>query len=177
MKRIKLAMLFVLLCGAVAGSCASVTKDIRIESAADPKVNFGALKTYAFIGGIKALFDSQGKWAPSDLDMGSEVVWLVERELKARNFTAVTGEPDVYVAYALAVDMEMLVAKYDKDNSVWFIENVPTGAIFVALIDPATQEAIWIGAAAADIMENPDEATVKKRLDYAVKEIFSTLPK
>jgi hypothetical protein len=177
MKRINLAVLFVLLFGVVAGSCASVTKDIRIEGAHDPKVNFGALKTYAFVGGVKALVDSHGKWAPSDLDLGAEIVWLVEKELRARNFTAVTVEPDVYVAFALAADMDALVAKYDKDNSVWFIENVPTGALFVALIDPVTEEAIWLGAAVADIQDDPKEETVKTRLDYAVKEIFSTLPK
>jgi hypothetical protein len=177
MKRINLAMVFVLLLGAVSASCASVVKDIRVEGAHDPKVNFGALKTYTFVGGIGALFDSGGEWAPRELDIASEISWLVEREMKARKFTAVTQEPDVLVVFAVAVDMEALVAKYDKDKSIWFIENVPTGALFVALLDPVTTEAIWLGAAAADILEDPDKEIVKKRLDHAVKEIFRTLPK
>ena len=50
MKRINLAMMFVLFFGLVAASCASVTKDIRVEGAHDPKVNFGAFKTYTFVG-------------------------------------------------------------------------------------------------------------------------------
>ena len=73
MKRINLAMVFVLFFGLVAASCASVTKDIRVDGAHDPKVNFSALKTYAFVGGIGALFDAHGQWAPSELDVATEV--------------------------------------------------------------------------------------------------------
>ncbi len=177
MKRIHLAMVFALFFGLVAASCALVTKDIRVEGAHDPKVNFGALKTYTFVGGIGALFDPHGQWAPNELDIASEISWLVDREMRARNFTAVTENPDVLVAFAVAVDMEALVANYDKDKSIWFLENVPTGALFVALLDPVTAEAIWIGVAAAEVLEDPDQETVKKRLDYGMKEIFRTLPK
>ena len=176
MKKLLFAILFVLIAGMVLGACATKTDDIRIASAADPSVDFKALKTYQFIGGVGALYDPDERWAPTNLDISAKVQWYIERELKKRGLLPVNEDPDVLVVYAIALDMETIVAKYDKDKSVWFVDNVPQGAIYVSLVEPLSTEAIWLGAAGADLLENPDEKTTAKRLDYAIKKIFSTLP-
>ena len=57
------------------------------------------------------------------------------------------------------------------------LSNVPKGALLVTLVDSDSGFVIWVGLAVADVQENPDAQTVKKRLDYAVTKLLKKLPK
>ena len=46
----------------------------------------------------------------------------------------------------------------------------------VLFIDGVTGEAIWAGSAVADVARERPGEEVKKRLDYAVSEMFRKLP-
>ena len=57
------------------------------------------------------------------------------------------------------------------------VENAPKGGLLVILVDGPSGYVVWAGAAVAEIQENPDAATVKARLDYAVTQMLKKLPK
>ena len=64
----------------------------------------------------------------------------------------------------------------DPDSDIEVLENVPVGALSVILMDAETGLAVWAGVATADIQQDPTVESTKKRLDFAVSEMFSKLP-
>ena len=82
--------------------------DIRVETEVNPKINFAGYKTYAWAAAAAVVRDPEREWTPPDLDVGAEIKFLVDRELRKRNLSEASGEPDVLVVYAVGVDMESL---------------------------------------------------------------------
>ena len=109
------------------------------------------------------------------MNVGKEIMFLIDRELRARGWTEVKENPDVLAVYAVLVDMEAVDLK-DDDNTLAFGETVPAGALYIALADAETEEAVWVGAAAAKVDVVPQTETIKTRLDYAVTQIIARLP-
>jgi hypothetical protein len=81
------------------------------------------------------------------------------------------------VAYAAGVDMTTLGLKQNPETQQKLLENVPKAALVVALIDADSGYVIWIGEAVGEVQEQADEATVRARIEYAIKEMFRRLPK
>ena len=160
----------------VAG-CASVTKDIRVETDADPKINFSGYSSYSWLGSAAILYDPEGKWEPPQFDADAEIRFLIDRELRGRGMTQSSANPDLIVAYAAGIDMETMKIEINPESSLKTLTNFPVGALVIALIDAKTRVAIWAGVATAEIQENPDQEVIKKRLDYAVSSMFKRLPK
>ena len=157
--------------------CASPFKDIRVEAQANSKVNFGGYRSYAWSVAAAVVRDPDREWAPPNLNIASEIEFLVDRELLARGMAEVSDSPDVLVMYAVGVDMKALnVVDDPKDDSVQF-EKVPRGGVVVILADPESLSVMWVGSAVADLMEEPTAELAKKRLDYAVKKMFKKLPR
>jgi len=157
--------------------CASVTKDIRVDAEVDPKVDLTGYKTYAWLGSAQIVVDTIGKWEPPGFDADAEVKWLIDRELRARNVSRVDDNPDMFVAYVAGIDMDALELKVDPETRREMLDSVPKGALAVVFIDAASGKPVWVGVATADIQETPTDEVVRKRLDYAVKEMFRLLPR
>ncbi len=168
-----MAVSFILLCG-----CASVpTKDIRVETQADPKTNFGGYKTYAWLGSAAVVNDPYGQWKIPSFDAVAEIKYLIDRELRKRGMSESYVNPDLIVVFAAGVDMETLKLKVDPATKIDVLTNAPTGGLIVALVDSRSGFVNWAGVATAEVLKNPDTRTVKGRLDYAVTEMFKKLPK
>ena len=158
--------------------CASVhTKDITIDTQADPKANFSGYKTYAWLGAAAIVNDPYGKWEPPQFDADAEIKFLIDRQLRKRGMTENSMNPDLIVAFAAGIDMDALGVKTDPETKSEILENVPQGGLVVLLVDGQTGFAIWVGIATAELTENPDTDTIKARLDYAVTQMFKELPK
>ena len=84
--------------------------------------------------------------------------------------------PDLIVAFAAGIDMDSMDIKTDPESGLEMLANVPLGALSVILVDAVTGRAIWVGVATADVQENPTLETTRKRLDFAVSEMFDKLP-
>ena len=160
----------------VAG-CASVTKDIVVDTEMDPKANLNGYSTYTWLGSAAIVYDPKGKWEPPQFDADAEIKFLIDRELRARGMTESSSNPDLIVAYAAGIDTAVMEIKIDPESYLETLRNVPMGALIVALIDGKTGLAIWGGVATAEIQENPGIDVVKKRLDYAVTSMFKKLPR
>jgi hypothetical protein len=160
----------------VAG-CASVTKDIVVDTDMDPKANLKGYSTYTWLASAAILYDPEGKWEPPQFDADAEIKFLIDRELRQRGMIESADNPDLIVAFAAGIDMATMEIKIDPASNLETLRNVPMGALAVALIDGKTGLAIWGGIATAEIQENPGLDVVKKRLDYAVTSMFKKLPR
>jgi hypothetical protein len=154
-------------------STSSITKDIMVETDSDPKANLSGYTSYAWLAAAAIVFDDEGKWEPPQFDADAEIKFLIDRELRDHGMTEDSVNPDLVVAYAAGIDMDIMDIKIDPESEIETLENAQAGVI---LIDADTGLAIWAGVATADIQENPTPETTKQRLDFAVSEMFSQLP-
>ena len=168
-----LAVCIVLLC-----SCAVFnqnTRDIEVEAQTDPKANMAAYKSYAWLGAARILNDPTKKWQPPAMDIVGDVKYLIDRELRHKGINSTTVDPDLAVAFFIGVDMDAMKLKDDPDTQGNVLENVPRGALVVALINVETGYVVWRGLAKADIDEGASSEVVRERLDYAVSKMFKLL--
>ncbi len=161
----------------VAGCATSMTSDISIDTEHDPKVAFGAYKTYAWLGTAAILNDPEGRWEPPTFDADAEITYLINRQLRARGMVEAQVDPDVLVFYGAGIDMESFEIKVDPETDMEQMINVPMGGLSVILIDPQSELAIWAGVATAEVNQDLDPDTVRKRLAYAVEKMFARLPR
>jgi len=161
----------------VTGCATSVTKDISVDTDSDPKTNFSGYKSYAWLGSATIVYDAEGKWEPPSFDADAEIKFLIDRELRKRGMVEDSLNPDMIVIFAAGVDMDVMQYKIDPESEIDLLENVPLGALSVVLVDVDTEIVIWAGLATAEIQEEPSSEEVKKRLDYAVTEMFKELPR
>ncbi len=166
-----------IVCSLLLGACTMVPKDdIEVTSDVDTRINFAGFKTYEWLGSIGIVNDPEGSWQPVGFDLDAEIEFLIDRELRKRGIAETTGGADMLVGYAAGVDMAALKEKIDPDTDMASWEEVPQGALVIALIDPVTGLAIFVGSATAEIRNLPVDQ-VKARLDYTVSQIISQLPK
>ena len=175
MKKLSLAAIFIL--AFVVTGCASFPKDdIEIETEADPTVKFSGYKTYAILGSAEIIHDPDGSWEPSGLDADAEIEFLINEQLRKRGMTVTRTNPDVLIAYALGIDTAMTKFKEDPETQVKVLENVPQGALVIAMMDANTEIVTWAGVAVGEL-QNQGEEIAKLRLNYVVTEMFKQMPK
>ena len=80
--------------------CSSVpTRDIQIETQANPKINFDGYTTYSWLGSAAILRDPSGQWEPPEFDADTEIRHLIDRELRKRGMLETTDNPDMIVTF------------------------------------------------------------------------------
>lgn len=159
------------------GCAASLTQDIEIDATADTTTQFSAYKSYTWLGDIAALNDPEGTWQPPKMNVAEDIKFLIDRELRKRGIYSYSENADLEVAFFMGVDMEAMKLKVNPDTKQDIPETVPAASLAVALIDAKTGFVVWVGEAMGDIHKDASEDTIRKRLDYAVTEIFKKLPK
>jgi hypothetical protein len=153
------------------------TSDITVDAEADPKASISGFKTYAWLATAQIVNDPEGQWEPRNVDIDTEVQFIINSELRKRGIAEVSTNPDMLVAYAAGIDMTKLGLKVNPETQEKLIENIPGAALVVALVDADTGYVIWIAEAVGEVQRQADEATVRARIDYAIREMFRLLPK
>jgi hypothetical protein len=156
----------------VTSSCATLTNDISVETHADPAIDYSAYKTYAWVGSAQIVFDPVGQWEQPTLDTDEEVKFNINRELRSKGLIEVQSNPDLLVGFAVGVDMTNLELKENPDTKTEILTNVPKAALVIALIDAATGYTVWLGYAEGQVQEQQTIDNIRKRIDYAVSQIF-----
>ena len=133
-------------------------------------------RTYAWAAAATAVRDPDHEWTPTGLDIASEIVFLVDRELREKGRAPVVDTPDMLAIFAIGVDMKALNLQVDPDDGTKTSESAPMGGILVVLADPLTRRVIWVGRAGGDIAENPTVELVKRRLEHAITSMFAEFP-
>ncbi len=174
MKKIVLAIL--VMAWFVTGCSTFPKDDIKVESETDPKANLSGYKTYAWLAAVGIVEDAEGIWEPPKFDADGEIQFRVNEALRNKGMTEVTNNPDIYVAYAVGVDMDALDLKTDPKTKLETLDNVPQTGLVVMLVDAETGFVTWVSTATAE-MKNLDSETQKKRLEYVVNTMFKDFPK
>jgi len=156
--------------------CATVTGDIQVESELVPNVKWSSYKTYDWLSAFEAVKDPNNSWKAPDIDITGDIKYLIDRELRNRNINSSAGVPDLAVSFFIGVDMEHKEHQLDPETKIKLNKKIPKGALVVVLIDVKSGEVVWMGNAVADIQENASNDLVRQRLDYAINEMFKTLP-
>ncbi len=159
-------------------ACTSVpTSDINVDAEADPKASFSGYKTFAWFAAAQIVHDPEGQWEPRNVDIDAEVQTIINGELRKRGMVEDKIRPDMLVAYAAGVDMATLGLKTNPETREKMLENIPSAALVVALIDADTGYVIWIAEAVGEVQQTADAATVRARIEHAIGEMFRLLPK
>ena len=161
----------------LSGCTSGVTKDIQVKTETAPKADISGYTSYTWLGSASILYDPEGQWEQPDFDADAEIKFLIDRELREHGMAESSTNPDVIVAFAAGIDMSTMEIKTDPESELKTLENVPSGALTVILIDAQTRLAIWGGVATGEVQQNPDQEVTKKRLDYAVTQMFKQLKK
>ena len=147
------------------------TDDIEVVALKSEKVNLQGYKTYQILD--ESGFAEGDASAPDDLDINTELQQIVNAELAKKGKMPVTKNPDFYVAYLAASDMDAIKEKVDEKGKIT-IENAPAAAMLLTLIDANTFEIIYLSSAEGDVKNLPlDEK--RKRLSYAIKEMLGAM--
>ena len=171
------SVILVLLIGILATACAAqLTKDIEVTAKQRPGVDFSHYRTFAWLDTAQVVNDPLGQWEPPNFDADAEVTRLVERELGKLGMTPATGKPDMLVTFVAGIDMLSLELREDPEKKQETLQNIPKGALVVVLVDAVTRVRLWVGVAAGDVGKQPDSNAVRRRLDYAITEMFRRLP-
>jgi len=163
--------------GALVVGCGGLTKDIEVQAVADQKVQFSGFKSYAWMGAAGAVNDPAGLWAPKAYDVGAELKSLVDKELHARGLVE-SAQADVQVAVLVVDDVKQLgEIKLNRAKDMAEFVVVGQGAILLELMDAQTGMTIWLGAAGGETRSDYTTEQSKKRLAYAIKQVFKLLPR
>ena len=152
--------------------CATVTKDIRVDAETDPTVNLAGYKTYAWLVSAEIVNDDHGNWEPPGFDADAELRFLINRELRGKGMHEVTTRPDLFIAFAAGINMDVFEINMKPGNEMYSLTNTPKGALVVVMIDPATRNPVWAGSAVGDVKVGRPSGEVSQRLAYAVKTMF-----
>jgi len=157
--------------------CTTFPKDdIKVESEVWPKANISGYKTYTWLAKVGILEDVEGHWEPPNFDVDSELAFRINEALRNHGISQSSVDPDLYVAYALVVDMDALDIKTDPNIKLETLENAPKAGLIVMLMDAETGFVTWVSVATGE-MKNLDAEILKKRLEYTVNTMFKDLPK
>ena len=88
-----------------------------------------------------------------------------------------SANPDMTVTFAAGIDMNSMEIDINPESNMTMLEKVPMGALVVILEDANTGLIIWGGLATAQIQEDPSQEMIKKRIEYAVTQMFKGFPK
>ena len=174
MKKFFYPVAFFILSILLSACSSTMTKDIEVETASDPKVNLKAYKKYAWLGSAALLNDPEGKWQPAKFDISSDIKFLIDRELRNNGLSEVADQDaEVAISFFTGVDMEAKGLKADPKTNVEIPTNVPKAALIVVALDIQTGFVIWMGVATGDINDKATVETTKARIDYAVTKMFN----
>lgn len=151
--------------------CSVKTDDIQVLAFKSDKANLKGYKTYQIIEESCFLQDSKGNRVPDKMKVGAEIHKMVESELTNKGKVPVTDNPDFFVAYAAAADVDAFKKKIDKAGKEE-IDKAPESAMLLVLFDADTGAIIWLSQAEGEVKGLPADQ-IKKRLRYTIKKMFS----
>lgn len=157
-------------------ACDNLTQDIRVVARTNPKVKLSGYKSYNWTSVKAVLNDPEGKWQPTELDIASDIKFLIDSELRDREIFSTTGTPDLIVSFFIGVDMAIMELEEDPETKKSILNNLPKAGLVVVLVDYATRYVVWMGVAEGDVHENRTDDHVRARVQYAVKEMFKLFP-
>lgn len=165
-----------ILTGLLAACASQAFRDIEVTTRRQPDFEPGNYRTFTWLETAQIVNDPLGQWEPPDFDADAEVKRLVDVALVKQGYAVTDSKPDLLVTFIAGIDMADLELREDPEKKRTTLQNIPRGALVVILTDAASRERLWVGVAMADVGRQPDRATVRKRLAYAIGAMFRGFP-
>ena len=159
----------------ILSSCATLTDDIVVSSHPNSEINVYSYKTFAWNEDCQIAFDPIGQWEQPTHDTDDEVRDIIKDDLLKRGFSLATKEPDLLVTFSAGVNSDLLKLSSKTSNENSAPTDVPRSALAIALTDAKSGQTIWLAHANASAQEQQSIENIRKRIHYAVKQIFKTL--
>jgi len=155
----------------------TLTADIKTQAQANEKVKFGGYKTYYWFESDGAVDDQLGRWKETGLDIPAEVKFLIDRELRARGFTQVNEDPDLFVGFFVSATIDHFKQVERRGGKVPAVEGAGEGSVVIELIDADTEQTVWVGVAKGEAQTGRTAEEVRTRLEYIVTKLIEQLPR
>jgi hypothetical protein len=149
----------------------SASAGVKVDHEAG--VDFDGYHTFAWRSGTEAARPQVQQW----------IVSAVDRELKARGMRKVSDRrADLYVVTHAYAEMGSQVRGgylhldvYDVGLITSEVVDTSRGLLMVDLIDGESERPVWRGLA-TEVMGNPSQEKLRKKVDKVVRKMFKGLP-
>ena len=158
---------------------------IQVDRDYDPEVDFGSLRTWAWIS-------HSGKSDDPRIDnalLDSRVRAAVEGKLAELGYRKLeSGDPDFGVVYHAAINKEIRVDTIYRSHGygrygyggVGYAETLVSeydvGSLIIDVVAPSGQKLLWRGIATAAVQPGASPEKRTKRVDQAVDKMFKRFP-
>lgn len=153
-----------------------------------PGTDFSKYRTYKWVRVPKADYPNQ--------ILDSQIMQAIDAQLGLKGLTKSEDNPDLYVAYQVAVDQEKQWNSYSTDMGGWGYgrwggwggygggmstttttsQTINVGTLSLDMYDVAAKNQIWRGQASKTLGSGKDPAKVEKNLNKAMAKLFKKYP-
>ena len=162
-------------------ACSSVS----VKQDWDPNAHFAGLKTWAWQSSTPSV---TGNARLDDPLLHGRIQSALTNALTAKGYTkAVSGKPDFYVAYHIAIqqklDAQTIYTGYGPYRG-WYgvggaqtvVDTYDVGTLLIDFISPETDNVIWRGSAQSRIQELKTPEQRQERIQDAVDRVLAQFP-
>ena len=180
-RRLRTGACLLVLLGLVVPACSQF--DVRTRQ--DPSADFGRLRTYAWLPPNEAEVVDQ---RVNDRAIDGRIRAATEGELRVKGYRPADSEPaDILLNYRVSTSpgdalhgsgpayAGGLWGGWPGAGAVY--DTYDVGTLYLAALDGATKQMIWVGAARARLLPHISYAKRSKRVDAAVRRILAPFPK
>ena len=153
-----------------------------------PGTDFSKYRTYKWVRVPKADYPNQ--------ILDSQIMQAIDAQLGLKGLTKSEDNPDLYVAYQVAVDQEKQWNSYSTDMGGWGYgrwggwggygggmstttttsQTINVGTLSLDMYDVAAKNQVWRGQASKTLGSGKDPAKVEKNLNKAMAKLFKKYP-
>lgn len=167
-KRIALFLLFVLLSYGFAAA-----QDVNYNY--DQTVNFSNFKTYKWAA-------VEGAMYPNEI-ADKNIRASVDAQLAKKGFTKTETNPDLLVAYQVAVDKEQKIDTWGSGYWYWgggmqstTVSTINIGTLVLDMYEPAEKKLVWRGTATKTLNPKNSPEKRQKNLQKAMEKLLKNYP-
>lgn len=149
------------------------TKDIKVQAREHVKYSYQG-KTYHWSGSLTIVNDPEGKWIAPAYDTDALVAKMIRKQLSKQGLSEAKEMADIVVAYGIGFDMNAINLKSYTDIDKG-LKTSSTGTLVIVLADRHTKNVLWVASAEAEY-KNLEPNIAKKRIKYAIEQVFKRFP-
>jgi len=146
----------------------------------DRSANFAAYKTYQWV-------DIPGGSVPDQL-VHQAIKRAAEEQLALKGLTKVENNPDLYIGYQVAINLEKSVSLWGTSDGPWGgpwggtrsmqgqTSTIPVGILLLDVYDVTRKQLVWRGDAVKTIDLKKDPEKNYKNLQKVMAKLFKNYP-
>jgi len=167
----------------LAWSVAASAQDIKYNFLQG--TDFSKYKTYKWVQVPNAQYPNQ--------ILDDQIKRAIDTQLASKGLTKTEDNPDLYVAYQVAVNQEKQWNSYSTGGDYWgwggwggwggmgsttttTSQTINIGTLNLDIYDVGTKKQIWRGAASKTLGSGKDPAKVEKNINKAMAKLFKKYP-